>query len=122
MKGRFRPGRLRSIMKKQRLLYLENLRVALMVLVVLQHAMRAYGTSIWWFVKDGYAPLLERFAAVNSSYFMSSFFAMSFYFMGASYDRKGFWRFHADRFLRLGIPLALYVAFVASAMMRNNFV
>jgi len=121
MKGRFRPGRLRSIMKKQRLLYLENLRVALMVLVVLQHAMRAYGTSIWWFVKDGYAPLLERFAAVNSSYFMSSFFAMSFYFMGASYDRKGFWRFHADRFLRLGIPLALYVAFVASAMMYAYF-
>lgn len=107
--------------KQERLSFLENLRVALMILVILQHAVRAYGTSVWWFVKDGYAPILERFTAVNSSFFMSLFFVMSFYFMPASYDRKGFWRFHADRTLRLFVPLVAYVAFVASAMMYAYF-
>jgi glucans biosynthesis protein C len=108
--------------KKERLHYLENLRVALMVLVILQHAVRAYGSSIWWFVKDGSAPLLERFTAVNSSFFMSLFFAISFYFLPASYDRKGFGRFHADRLLRLFVPLVAYVACVSSAMMYAYFI
>jgi hypothetical protein len=38
-----------------------------MILVILQHAVRAYGSTVWWFVRDAQAPLLERFAAVNSS-------------------------------------------------------
>lgn len=93
-----------------------------MILVILQHAVRAYGSSIWWFVKDGSAPLLERFTAVNSSFFMSLFFVISFYFLPASYDRKGFWQFHKDRVLRLYVPLTVYVTCIASTMMYAYFV
>lgn len=109
-------------MRKERLYYLENLKVALTVLVILQHALRAYGSVVWWFVKDGQAPLLERFAAVNSSFFMSLFFAMSFYFMGPSYDGKYFWHFHRDRIFRLFVPLVAYTALVSSTMMYLYFV
>ncbi len=108
-------------MKKQRLLYLDNIRAALMILVILQHAVRAYGTSVWWFVSDDSAPLLERFTAVNSSFFMSLFFFLSFYFMPAAYDRKSFWAFHRDRGLRLLVPLVAYVLIVSSTMMYAYF-
>jgi hypothetical protein len=47
-------------MEKRRLGYIENLRVLLTVLVILQHAVRAYGTVIWWFVADVPAPALDR--------------------------------------------------------------
>jgi len=108
-------------MSNKRLLYIENLRVALMGLVILQHAVRAYGTTVWWFVRDGQAPLLERFTAVNSSFFMSLFFFISFYFLPASYDRKPFLKFHGDRFLRLCVPLVAYAAIISSAMMFAYF-
>lgn len=108
-------------MSDKRLLYIENLRVALMGLVILQHAVRAYGTTVWWFVQDGQAPLLERFTAVNSSFFMSLFFFIAFYFLPASYDRKRFLKFHGDRFLRLFVPLVSYAAIISSAMMFAYF-
>jgi len=109
-------------MKKERLWYIENLRVVLMILVVLQHAVRAYGSVVWWFVDDAKAPLLERFTAVNSSFFMSLFFFISFYFMSASYDRKGFWQFHKDRFLRLFVPLVAYVTLLYAPLMYAYFI
>jgi glucan biosynthesis protein C len=108
-------------MEKRRLGYIENLRVLLTVLVILQHAVRAYGTVIWWFVADIPAPALERFTSVNSSFFMSLFFFISFYFLPASYDRKGFWKFHQDRLLRLFVPLCVYVGVIASVMMYGYF-
>jgi hypothetical protein len=109
-------------MEKDRLGYIENVRIFLTVLVVLQHVVRAYGREVWWFVRDGYAPLLERFTAVNSSFFMSLFFFISFYFIPGSYDKKGFLRFHKDRFFRLFVPLSIYVSAVVSPMMYFYFV
>jgi hypothetical protein len=108
-------------MGNKRLGYIENLRAVLTVLVILQHAMRAYGRAVWWFVADDPAPALERFAAANSSFFMSLFFFLSFYFMPASYDRKGFPAFHKDRLLRLFAPLLAYVAVISPAMMYGYF-
>lgn len=108
-------------MAGKRLVYLDNLRVGLMVLVVFQHAVRAYGSSVWWFVSDARAPLLERFTAVNSSFFMSLFFFISFYFLPSSYDRKGFFGFHRDRFMRLFVPLIAYVSIVSLGMMYAYF-
>jgi len=108
-------------MRKERLHYLDNVRAGLMILVILQHAVRAYGSTVWWFVRDAQAPLLERFAAVNSSFFMSLFFFISFYFLPPSYDRKSFGAFHRDRLLRLFVPLVAYVALVSSVMMYAYF-
>ncbi len=107
--------------KAGRLRYIENLRVALMGLVIAQHAVRAYGSAIWWFVRDARAPLLERFTAVNSSFFMSLFFFISFYFLAPSYDRKGFIQFHKDRFLRLFVPLFVYAALISAGLMFAYF-
>ena len=109
-------------MKEERLYFVENLRVFLIILVILQHVVRACGSVMWWFVKDVPAPALEHFTAVNSSFFMSLFFVISFYFLPGSYDKKGFWKFHADRFLRLGVPLLFYVFAAAAPMMYYYFI
>ena len=57
--------------------------------------------------------LLTIVAAVNSSFFMGAFFLLSGYFTPGSYYRKGSFVYLRDRFIRLGIPIILFVVFVA---------
>lgn len=99
----------------QRMLYLDHLRTALTVLVVVFHASIAYGAAGDWIlvdVKDGAMTLtsivLTLFTAVCQAFFMGLFFFLSGYFTPASFDRKGAGRFLKERLIRLGIPLACY--------------
>ena len=96
-----------------RIAYLDNLRILVTILVVLHHIAITYGAPGDWYVYD--APvsdlgviLLTIFVALNSSFFMGFFFLLAGYFAPKSYDRKGPVRFLRDRFLRLGIPLAVF--------------
>ena len=102
-----------------RLSYVDNLRIALTVVVVLHHAAVAYSTIPQWYYKepttDPSATLLDLFAVVNQSYFMGAFFLLSGLFVPASLDRKGPGRFLADRLLRLGVPLLVWL-FVLRAL------
>lgn len=97
-----------------RLAWLDNLRVALIVLVVLHHLALMYGAAgPWYWVEleaDTAATTVALiFLLVNQSWFMGSFFAISGYFAPGSFDRKGAGAFVRDRLLRLGVPLLLYV-------------
>ncbi|MFX1358648.1 MAG: acyltransferase family protein, partial [Promethearchaeota archaeon] len=56
--------------------------------------------------------ILTIFAILDQGFFMALFFFISAYFVPGSYDRKGARRFLKDRFIRLGIPLILYVIIV----------
>jgi fucose 4-O-acetylase-like acetyltransferase len=96
-----------------RLYYLDNLRILLIILVILQHLTVTYGAPGSWDLKfetDDVLTLVvfSLFNAVNQSFFMGFFFLLSGYFTPDSYDRKGGRRFMLDRLLRLGIPLAIY--------------
>ena len=96
-----------------RLLFIDNIRVFLTILVILQHLMVTYaGTGSWFYKEDRQdfitAALGQWFCAVNQAFFMSFFFMISAYFMPASYDRKGPGRFLSDRLIRLGIPLVIF--------------
>lgn len=95
--------------------YLDNLRTALTVLVVVFHTAIAYGASGSWILVDVDTSeltitsiLLTLFTAVCQAFFMSLFFFVSAYFIPTSYDRKGPSRFLKDRLIRLGIPLVVY--------------
>jgi len=83
-------------------------------LVVLHHTAIVYGASGGWFyheVPASAAPsslLLTLFAATNQAYFMGFFFLLAGYFTPPSLERKGYRRFLADRFLRLGLPLLAF--------------
>lgn len=96
-----------------RLLYFDNMRSFLTVLVLLHHLMIIYAGSGDWIYNEGRQDLLTQvagsiFCAVNQSYFMGLFMLISGYFIPGAFDRKGAARFWKDRLLRLGIPLVVY--------------
>ena len=96
-----------------RLLFVDDIRVFLTILVLLHHLMVIYaGTGNWSYQEGGQDDVIEAlggwFCAVNQAYFMGLFLLISAYFVPGSYDRKGAGRFLKDRLIRLGIPLALY--------------
>jgi hypothetical protein len=94
--------------------YIDRIRVILTVLVVLHHTAITYGAPGGWYLNEipGDASptglFFVLFVSVNQAYFMGFFFLLAGYFTPASYSRKGPARFATDRFVRLGIPLAVY--------------
>ncbi|HZR42741.1 MAG TPA: acyltransferase family protein [Ktedonobacteraceae bacterium] len=98
-----------------RLFFLDHLRAALTILVVLHHLAVVYSaTSPFYFVEppapqDHLYGLLIVFLLLNQAYFMGFFFLISGYFTPSSFDRKGPGTYYKDRLLRLGIPLLAYV-------------
>lgn len=97
--------------QSDRLLFIDNLRILLCILVIAHHAGQAYGPGGWWYFtepKDDRARVLGLFFVINRSFFMSLFFMVSGYFMPASFDRKGAARFVKDRLWRLGMPLLVF--------------
>lgn len=96
-----------------RLLFIDNIRVFLTVLVILHHLVVIYAGTGGWFWKEGRQDVITEslgawFTAVNHSYFMGLFLLVAAYFVPGSYDRKGAARFFKDRLVRLGIPLVVY--------------
>ncbi|HTK05542.1 MAG TPA: acyltransferase family protein [Ktedonobacteraceae bacterium] len=96
-----------------RLFFLDHLRAALTILVVLHHLAVIYGAAATFYyieIPDPMAQLLlSMFVLINQSYFMGCFFWISGYFTPGSFARKGFGAYSKDRLLRLGIPLVIYV-------------
>jgi hypothetical protein len=96
-----------------RLLFVDNIRVFLTILVILHHLMITYAGTGSWYYSEGRQDDITRFlgswfCSVNQAYFMGLFLLISAYFVPGSYDRKGPGRFLKDRLIRLGIPLAVY--------------
>jgi glucan biosynthesis protein C len=91
----------------KRLYYLDNLRVALIAMVIAHHVGQAYGpTGGWWPIQEAArAPVLGPFFAVNRSFGMSLFFMIAGYFTFMSCDARGPRAFLKSRVLRLGVPL-----------------
>jgi fucose 4-O-acetylase-like acetyltransferase len=102
----------------QRDFYIDRLRTVLTALVVLHHTAITYGSNGGWFWHE-IAPsgtpsslVLSLFCGTNQAYFMGFFFLLAGYFTPPSLERKGYGRFLADRFLRLGLPLLAFGLFL----------
>jgi len=98
-----------------RIVYLDNLRVFLTMLVVVFHSSIAYGGAGSWILKDVddsqlslTVIILSIFTGVCQAFFMSLFFFLSTYFIPSSYDKKGPAAFLKGRLIRIGIPLLFY--------------
>ena len=108
-----------------RLLYIDNLRVFLTILVVIHHLAITYGADGGWFYHERPTTmlagiLLTLFTGWNQFYFMGLFFLIAGYFVPGAIDRKGTRRFLKDRFVRLGIPFALFAVLVAPFLVYIN--
>jgi peptidoglycan/LPS O-acetylase OafA/YrhL len=93
-----------------RLYFLDNLRIALTILVIAHHVGQAYGPTggSWPIQEAARARILGPFFTVNRSFFMSLFFMISGYLMVMSYNRSRPLAFVKSRLLRLGIPLVAF--------------
>lgn len=117
-----------SAPRGSRLLFVDNVRVLLISMVVVQHLAVTYGSTGSWYYRD---PAVDTFTGtfltiwngVGQAAGMGFFFLIAAYFTPGSYDRKGGVPFLRDRLLRLGIPLLLYdllldplVGYIASGL------
>lgn len=96
-----------------RLVFVDNIRVLLTILVLLHHLMITYAGSGDWYYEEGredFATVVvgSWFCATDQAFFMGLFLLVAAYFVPGSFDRKGALRFIKDRLIRLGIPLVIY--------------
>jgi glucans biosynthesis protein C len=99
-----------AALRKDRIFYLDDIRIVLTILVIAHHVGQAYGpTGGYWPVQEtARAAVLGPFFTVNRSFFMSLFFMISGYFMVGAWQRHGFGPFIRGRLLRLGVPVLFF--------------
>lgn len=100
---------------RNRFLYIDNLKLLMIILVVLVHCAVTYsGLGSWYFMDSENMDNISYvffglFQSYTQAYFMGFLFLISGLFVAKSYDKKGCKRFIKDRLLRLGIPALFYM-------------
>lgn len=97
--------------ERQRLYFLDNIRIFLTVLVIYMHTCVAYGGEGSWAYRSKDHPKsisLVAFNSVAQTFYMGTFFVISGYFSRVSLERKSVGAFVKDKIVRLGIPTVLY--------------
>src|SRR6202035_2523800 len=77
----------------KKLFYIDNLKVGLITLVVLHHALITYGAEGGWYYAQktthiGAIIPMTLLVVINQSFFMGFFFFLSAYFIPGSYNKK----------------------------------
>jgi len=104
-----------GVPRAQRLLFIDNIRWSMIMLVLSMHACDTYSPFGNWYYVDRQASGLatKLFFGVYQSFlqafFMAALFFIAGYFSASAFDRKGFATFVRDRALRLGLPTLLYM-------------
>lgn len=105
----------RVLQAAPRLLFIDNLRWSMIILVISMHAADTYSPLGNWYFTDRTPisrPVLLTFAAWQmylQAFFMGLLFFVAGFFAPASLDRKGKKQFIRDRAFRLGLPVLFYM-------------
>ena len=106
--------------RPQRLLYIDNIRWIMIVLVIIIHANVIYGPVGQFFgyedranSSDGSDIVFVLISVFIQAFFMGLLFLIAGYFVPNSLARKGEKRYIWDRFKRLGIPSLIFIVFLA---------
>ena len=97
-----------------RLLFIDNLRWTMIILVVSMHAAVTYSNvGNWYYTENarvGTATLFlfATYQAFLQAFFMAILFLIAGFFVPSAFDRKGPALFLRDRGYRLGLPVLLY--------------
>ena len=101
--------------KTSRLFFVDHLRAALVILVVLHHVAIVYGAGApFYYVEPPFTdPLaflvLLVFVLFNQAWFMGALYLIAGYFTPGSFERKGSGSFLKGKLVRLGIPLIIWI-------------
>ncbi|SEN54929.1 acyltransferase family protein [Bradyrhizobium sp. OK095] len=100
---------------ESRLLFIDNIRWSMIILVLSMHAADTYSPFGNWYYVDrpqtGFITALffGVYQSFLQAFFMAALFFIAGYFAAGAFDRKGLSRFARDRLLRLGLPTLLYM-------------
>ena len=120
MEKRFSPPMPAAEVKPQRLLYIDNIRWLMIVLVIVVHANVIYGPVGQFFgytdrvnTDEGSDVIFTLISVLIQAFFMALLFLIAGYFVPSSLARKGDRKFILDRSKRLGIPTLIFIIFLA---------
>jgi glucan biosynthesis protein C len=107
---------------KQRLAYLDNLKILLVVGVIAVHSAVTYGFDGTWYLESydemarGVVDALTVVIVIGWLFGLGLFFLIAGRLSGPSLDRKGPGRFVRERLIRLGAPVLAYTLLVSPAL------
>jgi len=102
--------------ESSRILFLDNLRYLMVLLVVVLHAAIPYSNFVpWWCVKvpNAHAVFFDVVILILDVFFMPVLFFIAGYFAISSFQKKGFRVFLRRKFKRLGLPLLIAIPIVS---------
>ena len=105
-------------MEKNRMMYIDNIRLLVIIFVVVQHLAVTYsGFGDWYYMEPGQIGTIQTilfgiYQAFTQGYTMGLLFLIAGYFIPAAYDKKGFGKFVKDRLIRLGAPTIIYMLII----------
>ena len=108
-------------MTKNRLIYIDNLRLLVIILVVITHLALTYSGQLdwgdWYYIEPAQMGIIQTgffgfYLAFTQGFFMGLLFLIAGFFIPDSYEKKGFGRFLKDRIIRLGIPAFAYMLII----------
>lgn len=110
-----------TALRRDRLLFIDNIRTMLTILVVLHHLAVTYTWSVGWYYHEplGDDPsfhILSVFIMLTQAFFMGAFFLIAAYFIPGSYERRGARSFIDERILRLLVPLLTFRFVISPAI------
>jgi len=111
----------RTAAPSERLLYIDNIRWTMIVLVLSMHACVTYSPFGSWYYRDrsamsfGTVLSFAVYQSVLQAFFMALLFFIAGFFAAASCDRKGTGRFVRDRLFRLGLPTLVFMLLIGPA-------
>jgi hypothetical protein len=107
---------------RQRLAYLDTVKVLLVVGVIAMHTAITYGLDGSWYLESYdemsgvVVALVTTLLGVGWLFGLGLFFLIAGRLTSPSLDRKGPGRFAKDRLIRLGVPLAAYTLLVSPGL------
>lgn len=96
--------------ESRRLFFVDNLRVFIIMCVLSHHAGNPYASNDFWYYKTDpsqISGMVARVIMLNPSFTMAILLIFSGYLVPPSYDRRPFWIYVREKFIRLGIPLVI---------------
>lgn len=117
-KSRNLVARKETEVNPERLLFIDNLRWSMIILVVIMHLNVTYSSfGSWYYVEKRPLDILSytlfgMYGSFIQAFFMGFLFLIAGYFIPRSFDKKGAGKFIADRLIRLGIPTLFYMLII----------
>jgi len=103
-----------SSTQTERLVFLDNLRYLMVLLVLVFHSGASYGTMVgfWPFHEANPTEWVDIIMILLDAFMMSLLFFIAGYFCLPSLQKRAGWRFLVDKFKRLGIPWLVVITLV----------